>query len=317
MVDISVILVTYNCNWESLRITLLSILKQKKVSKQIIIADDGSEYTFDVKIQKLMEKYSFENYSILNASTNRGTVLNIANAMKYVKGKYTKTIAPGDFLFDETTLYYWTKFMATNDVAVSFGDAVYYFKTTELTFCKTKGSPVNKKLFKISKSKSKCFVDYLVANDTILGAAQLMKTDILNKYLNLIKNKIIYAEDYMIRLMVYDGISIVYYPSCVIWYEYGTGISTSRDKKWERVLHTDFDVSNNLILERKSSNFMQKKFKQYLLIKRTIALNKLIKILLFPSVIIYRSFFRLTKEYIALSKDNQNRIKRLFCWLDE
>ena len=104
MIDVSVVIVTYNSKWESIRMTILSILKQKNISMQIVIADDGSRKTYDDEINKLMSQYNFKDYLILNATHNRGTVLNIANAMKFVKGRYTKTIAPGDYLFDENVL---------------------------------------------------------------------------------------------------------------------------------------------------------------------------------------------------------------------
>ena len=317
MIDVSIILVTYNSNWESIRITLQSILKQKKVSMQIIIADDGSKITFDEKIKKLMELYGFDNYLIMNSSVNQGTVLNIANAMKNVKGKYTKTISPGDCMFDEITLYNWIKFMSINNTSVSFGDAIYYSRNQKIVIYKTKGSPVNKVLFKSEKYSSKQFVDYIVANDTILGAAQLMKSDILMKYLKIIENKIIYAEDYMIRLMIFDSVNIVYYPNTVIWYEYGTGISTSKNSKWEKLLHTDFEVSNNLIINRKANSFMQKKYKIYLAFREKKVLKKVIKVLLFPSVLIYRFNFRRSKEYIALSTENFTEIEQLFDWVDK
>lgn len=312
MIDVSIILVTYNSNWESISVTLQSILKQKKVSMQIIIADDGSKITFDDRIKKLMELYGFDNYLILNATANRGTVLNISNSIKNIRGKYTKTIAPGDYLFNNTTLYNWVDFMSKNNVSVSFGDAVYYSKTNELLLYKTKGAPVNKKLFALGKYNSKQFVDYLLANDTILGAAQLMKSDILIKYLKIIENKVIYAEDYMIRIMIYDGINVVYYPNIVIWYEYGTGISTSKNSKWDKLLYADFEMSNDLISQRKADNFMQIKYQKYLKLRKVKNIKKIVKVICFPSVIVYRIRFKYVKESIPVGVN-----KKLFDWIDK
>ena len=59
MIDVSVVLVTYNSEWEKVRITLLSILKQKNVSMQIVIDDDGSEKTYDKEIDELLSQYNF------------------------------------------------------------------------------------------------------------------------------------------------------------------------------------------------------------------------------------------------------------------
>lgn len=316
MIDVSVVLVTYNSEWEKVRITLLSILKQKNVSMQIVIADDGSEKTYDKEIDELLSQYNFNEYLVLNATENRGTVLNIANAMKTVKGRYTKTIAPGDCLFDEKVLWRWTRFMQTNNVEVTFGNAVFYSKTQKLELYKTKGSPVNRYLYGPGSNRSRQFVDYILSNDTILGAAQLMKTNTLNKYMEIIKNKIVYAEDYMIRIMIYDGISVIYYPENVIWYEYGTGISTSQNDKWELLLYADFETSNDLIFQRDACNYMQKKFKIYLKLRKSKLIKKLSKILLFPSVLIYRMKFRFAKASIPLKTNKIVEIEKLFCWID-
>ena len=143
-----------------------------------------------------------------------------------------------------------------------------------------------------------------------------MKTDTISKYMGIIKNKIVYAEDYMIRIMVYDGISVVYYPKTVIWYEYGTGISTSKNDEWDLLLHTDFETSNDLISQREAVNCMQKKFKKYLKLRKNKLLNKLLKILFFPSVFIYRAKFRYAKSYIPLKTNKTSDIEKMCCWID-
>lgn len=317
MIDVSVVIAIYNSEWEKIRITLLSVLKQKNVSMQIVIADDGSERTYDKEINELMVQYDFKEYLVLNANENHGTVLNIANAMKHVNGRYTKTIAPGDYFFDESVLSRWVRFMQNNNIDVSFGNAVFYSKTEKLKLHKTKGSPVNRHLYRLGRKKSRQFVDYIVANDTILGAAQLMKTDTIQKYMEIIKNKIIYAEDYMIRIMVYDGVSVVYYPETVIWYEYGTGISTSKNDKWELLLHADFETSNELISHRDAFNYMQKKFKIYLKLRKNKLVKKISKVLLFPTILIYRMKFRFAKDFVPLKINKTNETEKLFGWIED
>lgn len=308
VIDMSVIVVTYNSEWEKIKITLNSILRQKNISLQIIVADDGSENIFSEKIQKLMGKYQFNNYLILEAECNRGTVLNIANAIKHANGKYTKTIAPGDCLYEEYTLCNWMKYMKNNDILVSFGDAVYYSGVKNTKIFKTKGSPVNKKIFSLKSKYSETFSDYIVANDTILGAAQLMRTDVLKKYIHLIENRILYAEDYMIRIMIYDGIRVCYYPDLVVWYEYGTGISTSQNDKWEKLLHNDFEASNTIIQQRNIKNRIQKKYQKYLKYRKNNQYGKMLKLIYFPKIILYRMKMRWTKTYIhpEVSKDKIN-----------
>lgn len=292
MSDVSVIIVTYNSDWKKLRLTLLSTLKQINVSIQIIIADDGSKETFDEKIVQLFNEFGFSNYVIVNNPTNRGTVLNISSALKYSDGIYTKTIAPGDYFCEATTLRKWVNFMKCNSALVSFGDAIYYSDYDSMILIRTRGAPVNKHLYTNNISPYKVFVDYILANDTILGAAQMMETKILKEYIQLIENRIIYAEDFMMRIMIFDGIKIYYYPCSVILYEYGTGISTSKNSKWAKLLHDDFEISNEIILKRKTRNRFQRKFQVYLS-KRYSIINKFVKIIYFPCILINRLFMKL------------------------
>lgn len=311
MTDVSIIVVTYNSEWDKLQLTLLSAVKQKNISIQIIIADDGSEDTFDHKITQMFKKLKFDNYVIVNNPINRGTVLNISSALEHVEGVYTKTIAPGDYFCEEFALSKWVEFMKRNNALASFGDAVYYSDYNQMKYIRTKGAPVNKHLYRNEASSVKVFVDYIVANDTILGAAQMIETNTIKKYIQLISNQIIYAEDYMLRIMVFDGIHICYYPRSVILYEYGTGISTSKNSKWSELLHVDFEISNNIIQQRISNNKYQIRLQKYLL-NRHLRINKLLKIIYFPTVLIYRLNMRIAKPCIPIDANDINPK-----WLEE
>lgn len=46
------------------------------------------------------------------------------------------------------------------------------------------------------------------------------------------------------RMMMHDGIVGIYYPVDTIFYEYGSGISTSGDREWKKRLHNDWDTAN-------------------------------------------------------------------------
>lgn len=295
--DVSVIIVTYNSVWEKLELTLISSVRQKNISLQIIIADDGSESVYHKEIEQLMLKYKFYNYKIISKSVNQGTVLNIANGLKYADGFYTKTIAPGDYFYDELSLYKWCKFMKDNHIKVSFGNAIFYRKFNLMEFIKIKGSPVNKYLYHQNQKRNKIFVDYIVANDTILGAAQMMETSLIKEYIQLISNKVIYAEDYMLRIMIFDGIKVCYYPSIVIMYEYGTGISTSQNDKWKKILQKDFEQTDNIILHRKAKSNIQKKYQKYLKVRKS-RFNKWIKAFYFPKMVIFRLRMKFAKSLI-------------------
>ncbi|MGN8800993.1 glycosyltransferase family A protein [Candidatus Merdisoma sp. HCP28S3_D10] len=315
-VEVSVVVVTYNSIWDKLRQTLESILTQDDIRMQIIVADDGSDVRHDSNIIEIMKKYEFDNYVITNSETNQGTVENIYRAVKNAKGKYIKTIAPGDLLYHKETLRKWFDFMKKSKAVVSFGDAVYYCASQNgVTLFPTKGSPIKKELYTKEGKYKDIFIDYLLANDTILGAAQMMESDAIQKYLELIKSKIIYAEDYMIRIMIFDNLRVCYFPHTVVWYEYGTGISTNNDSKWERLLYKDYEMSDRLIGERKEgTNAITKRYLKYLR-KSSLPMyiKKIYKVVMFPKILYFRRKMKAGKKKLPRECDIEILKKTLSC----
>ena len=69
------------------------------------------------------------------------------------------------------------------------------------------------------------------------------------QYLKRILGRIKYAEDMIYRMMISNGEKMVYFPENVIWYEYGTGISTSKNNKWNAIIGEERRVSNEFVAE--------------------------------------------------------------------
>ena len=286
-IDVSVIVATYNSSLEGIKATTMSIIEQVGITFEIIFADDGSESSYQNEITDFCKHYNFQDYRFEKLQTNQGTVLNIHNALRFARGEYTKTIAPGDLLFCSTTLHDWIEFMNEHKLCVSFGDAVYYnFNQGRVSLVSAAGSPANKEYYGFTSNTKCLFIDYLVANDTVLGAAQLMRTETIKKYINVILTKVKYAEDYMIRIMIFDGILLAYFPQNVIWYEYGDGISTSASDKWKKALYEDYIATEKIISNLESSACWQKKY-QFLAHYRGIK-RKILKVVCFPGVITCR-----------------------------
>lgn len=286
MLEISVIVITYNTEWEKLQKTVDSILIQKNVNYEIIFADDGSEKQWDSKIKDYIPNDC--KFIIANSNKNVGTVSNICNAIEFAQGKYIKVISPGDYFFNEYSLQTWLDYLKKSNAKVSFCNAVYY-KNPNIKI-KTLASPCNSNLYDGNHRKS-LFIDYLIANDTILGATLLGEKTVLKKYLFEINGRIKYAEDYMIRLMIFDDIDICYVNYNLMFYESGEGVSTSGNAKWAALLQKDFNASNDILKKRKNCvDLMQIKYQNYLnrLKENSSAHNKILKLLIFPSVIFYR-----------------------------
>lgn len=229
MYDFSVIMCTYNSDADKLFKTLKSIVWQKNCSFEIIITDDGSSVFNIAEIEQWFKVNKFKDYTIIANKQNMGTVKNYLEGVKKASGKYIKGSSPGDFLYDRYTLCKYKNFIENNNYLVVFGRAAYYsFENGNINIYE-KSNPIDLEPY-INKNKQAILKNYLYYRDYILGTALIIERDILLKYLLLIQNEIIYAEDCSYILMVADGINIGFLDEFIIWYEYGTGISTSGSK---------------------------------------------------------------------------------------
>ena len=315
-VMISVIVLTYNAQWEKLSATLISIIFQNKIEPQIIIADDGSTNNFEKNILNLFKQYNFSNYKLSLQDENRGTVENIRSALQLCNGKYIKAISPGDCFYNNDSLFKWITFMDKNKSKISFGDAVFYnLHGNKIETINNVSSPFCKDVYR-DNNRSELFVRYLLANDTILGASLAFDKRTLAYLLNKIKGKIIYAEDFTVRIAVFENIRIDYFDNYIIWYEYGTGISSSNNVKWNKRILDDFNSSNNIILnDEEVPDYLSEKYKKYLsTAKKLNIVSKIIKIIYFPSLINIRYEMRYKIKHrtnIGNANLNNNYFKQI------
>ena len=284
MYDFSVIVCTYNSDIDKLFKTLKSIIWQENCSFEIIITDDGSSVFNIVEIKQWFDINNFKNYTIIKNDKNQGTVKNCLEGVKNTSGKYVKFISPGDFLYDRYTLCRYKEFIENNNYLVVFGKAAYYSVLDGKINIYEKSNPIDLEPY-INKNKQVILKNYLYYKDYILGAALIVDRDILLKYLLLIQNEIIYAEDCSYILMVADGIDIGFLDEFIIWYEYGTGISTSGSKVFLEKIWQDNLTCFKMLAQRNYKLrdaydfFVQKKTIRtfYLKLKNKIH-NKYIKI---------------------------------------
>ena len=290
MTRVSIIVLTYNPQWEKLRSTIISVLRQNAEGMEIIFADDGSDYAYRDEIDALLNRRGIE-YRFVGSGINQGTVNNIANAMEHVQGKYVKLISPGDFLYAEDTVARWVDYAERMKADACFGDCVFYSNANGgPSACSVADSPANIGVFERPIKRSALFVDYLLANDTILGASLLYRSDVFKAYIRRMAGRVKYAEDYSLRLMVFAGESVVHYPEKVVWYEYGSGISTGANQKWQALLHKDFEMTDEIILEEiPPFDAVSRRYISYLKQrKRSPKTHRMRKLMLFPTLLVFR-----------------------------
>lgn len=239
-VECSVVVCTYHPNWEKLWLTIKSILVQEDCDFEIIITDDGSSDNYFYKIQDCFSRWKFDNYELVASFENVGTVRNALRGIRASKGEFVKLISPGDYLYGKKTLRQWIDFMHKHkDCVMSYGDAVYYhWRNEELIPVRVRSNP---------QSIKQDVKSFLLYGDICLGAATLVRRKEWIKYLEIMSGRVIYAEDFSYKMMLYCGEKIIYFPQCCLLYEYGTGISTCNSQSWRNRLVAD-DAAGRAIL---------------------------------------------------------------------
>lgn len=270
---ITILLVTYNSDWIKTRQTLFSIITQKNIDFELIIADDGSKNNNFTKIEEYLNHNSFTKYVLIGNEVNKGTVQNILSAIPNIKGEYLKLISPGDFLYDDTTLYNFYKLIERSSAKVFFGNACYYSENNKNITLYKNNMPLNIKPFLDNNLKA-IKRNYFITHDYILGCTFIVQSELFFYYLEKYLDNIIFAEDTVFIAMLSDNISFSFYNEPFIWYEYGSGISTNRNTKWSDILNKEVLLVLHTL---KDKGYYEKK--GYLIFKNNLIPNKLLRLI--------------------------------------
>lgn len=298
--SISVVVLTYNPNWIKLRNTLKSIICQKKVDFEIIVTDDGSKQNYFDNIKQLFEDNNFLSYKLINNKVNQGTVKNVLSALSEATGKYIKLISPGDFLYDEYTLENFVSFIYQNPASFYFGNLFYYSINQDNSICLLfdKKNPNDIRPW-IKQNSKKIFRNYLLKGDYICGASTIYDKEKLHHYLIELGGIIKYAEDLVLIYMISKK-ELGYYihSNKGIWYEYGTGISTSDNNKFLSIIEQEKHNIYEFLKNKKIIHSWIYKI-HYLNNKH---IKRLLRLIFFPESFFYR-FSKENKGYESINCD--------------
>ena len=260
--NVSVVVVTYNPSWDKEKETLDSILKQKGINIEIIIADDGSKENNFSLVKEYFENNEFNNYKLVFNPVNKGTVYNTYSGLLAAEGKYIKFISPGDMLYKDDTLKCWFSFMESKSLGWSFSDVIYYKKNNDnIIPIEVNTHPQNIFIYEGGDDNDIRW-QYFVLSDIAVGASMLCLRELQLKYCKEILGRVIYAEDNIWRMMMFDGITGGFYNAHTILYEWGSGVSTSNSSIWEARLHNDWINADKILLDRNSIDSFQLKMKK-------------------------------------------------------
>ena len=235
--DASVIILTYFPDKEKLLSTLKSVLMQKNISYEILVADDGSDNFYKEEIEKMMNEYHFADFKFVEHKENKGTVINFYDALKESKGEIVKPISPGDYFYSEDTLYKVYEFMKEHNADATFGNIVYYsndekFKVFDIKTPICDDIYLNYKNYNSQKT-AKSLIKY---SDFICGASLFYKTTVLTEFLSHVIGTLIYAEDAITQYLALAGKKILKFDDFVVFYEYASGISAGNNFGTNRIM---------------------------------------------------------------------------------
>lgn len=281
--QVTVIVASYNPDRNKLKRTIYSAVNQVNIDLQLIVADDGSQNNSFCEVERLLSKLNFNNFELISAKTNQGTVNNIYMALMRAKGEFIKLLSPGDYLYKPDTLFKWYNYCKLNNYSLSFGNAIYYCeKNGKLHYVKDATHPEILRIYKSKPNVDTIRKYYVVYENITLGAATLCRIDLMKSYMSEIVGKVIYAEDNIYRIMHADGIVQRCYNAPVIWYEANTGISRKKSDIWKERLMKDFCITDQIIVDRPAKDKLEYKMQQVLKQARGSNRRRLIKMVYFP-----------------------------------
>ncbi len=262
--DVSFVVVMYNADEQELYTTLDTIFDQQGIAFEVIIADDGSKRNYKSELESYFRDKNFSNYKLVLNPQNRGTVQNLYSGLEVAEGKYIKDISPGDYLYGKKIIRQWMDFNDSRGYDWTFSDAIYYAcKGKDCKVVRGEAYPRDIKVYE--KDFDSCRWNYAALSDITLGAAILCKTETQKRYIEKILGKVIFAEDHVWRLMMFDGIAAGYFPQNTILYEYGSGVSTSNSEVWRERLDRDWKAATEIMMDtnRELTAFQRKIIRGY------------------------------------------------------
>ncbi|MBQ0066715.1 MAG: glycosyltransferase [Phascolarctobacterium sp.] len=246
--QVSVIVCTYNPDWNKYKKTLRKFLQQENIVFEIIVSDDGSKENYFEKVKQLFADYKFTDYKFVKNDVNVGTVKNYYGALLASEGEYTFALSPGDYVYDDYTLNNFYTFAKRKQAKICFGNSVYYLPGKEIKLLQGQfNNPVNLQLFSDNADYQLQKIGFYFAN-AILGVSFFKRRDVAIEYTQRILNVSKYVEDNTALAFYYaDNNKLFHYDAYVSWYEYGTGVSTNKQEIWNKRLAQDFDNTYELL----------------------------------------------------------------------
>jgi len=229
---VSVKINTYN-GYKTVLLPLLSCLNQDYQNIELIVVDDASTDETTKVIEEFLCKYSrrFARVEFIPLRENVGTVKAFNLGLKKCNGRFVKGLGNDDLLYSRTTISDIVKeFDSTKAWAIVGLLKSYSIVNGEFLLHDFQApSPYEFKYFTLSPQKIALL--QMKFGFFISGAATFFSRELIERfeYELLEKIEVKYCEDLMSILWGLENIPINLYKRYVVWYGYGTGITTQKD----------------------------------------------------------------------------------------
>ena len=256
--DWSIIVCVFNASIKDIELTLDSIICQKGSSFEIVVADDHSSIDYADFINSYISsrKISIGLKYIRNES-NLGTVKNILNAVEHSSGRYIKPIGAGDLLYNSDVLHKMYTYMEDKELSVAFGRISAYKNIAHQYELVSFNNPYDISCYKTNAQK-KIKQNLFIYGDHISGACLFYERKYIIHYLNLIKDRIFFVEDYMPRISILDNVFIGFLDENVVFYQIGTGISTTNSTKSNQRFINDKKAFISIVKEKEKDVYIKR-----------------------------------------------------------
>lgn len=127
--DFSIIIPTVNRR-DLLKLAITSVLRQKNVSLEVIVGDNGS--TDDT--EQVVRSFKDSRIRYIKNKKNIGYGLNVIQLFNKASGNYIFTLGDDDFILDENTLYECLKVMQKHKVGIAKIGTITYEKSPKFPY---------------------------------------------------------------------------------------------------------------------------------------------------------------------------------------
>lgn len=258
----TVLVITYNSDWNKLRLTLESIVRQKMEDYEIVIADDASKENHFDRIRQFFSAHGFADYQLVANETNSGTVKNLLSGLSHTLGKYVKFIGAGDALYEEETLQKVYDFMEANQYECCFGLMQGFRMEKENAVIKTPFChPFDMDAYRQNKTE-RILKNLVLYSDNTCGASICYRTDFAIEYMKRIQEDVVYEEDIFQVLSAVEGRQVQLFDDYMVWYEVSAGVSTKGHSRFAALLKQDAArFYERLYQEHGNNRYVKKRYR--------------------------------------------------------